>query len=162
MSGPPPPLQVTRVFEVALYAADLDAMADFYTRVLGLEVITRFGDRGFALRCGGTALLVFDPARTRDDEEMVPKHGSTGAGHVAFPATAEELPQWREHLAACGIPIEREVTWPSGGTSLYVRDPAGNSVELAPPTLWGGLGFDAVAGSPPSRERLVVSRSSGT
>jgi catechol 2,3-dioxygenase-like lactoylglutathione lyase family enzyme len=27
--------------------------------------------------------------------------------------------------------------WPAGGRSLYIRDPAGNLVELAPPTLWG-------------------------
>jgi hypothetical protein len=38
------------------------------------------------------------------------------------------------------VEIEREVDWDEGGTSLYVRDPAGNSVELAPPTIWGGLG----------------------
>lgn len=134
-------IRAGHVFEAALYASDLDAMAEFYGRVFGLDVISRFGGRGLALRCGGTALLVFDPARTREDEEMVPKHGASGAGHVAFLATAEDLPRWQEHLAACGVPIEREVTWPAGGMSIYVRDPAGNSVELAPPTLWGGLGF---------------------
>ena len=36
------------------------------------------------------------------------------------------------------LDVEMEVEWPEGGRSLYVRDPAGNSVELAPPTLWGG------------------------
>ena len=35
-----------------------------------------------------------------------------------------------------GVAIEAEVEWPSGGRSLYFRDPAGNVVELAPPTLW--------------------------
>ena len=34
-----------------------------------------------------------------------------------------------------------EVPWPEGGRSIYFRDPAGNSLELAPPTLWGG-GWD--------------------
>ncbi len=34
-----------------------------------------------------------------------------------------------------------EVNWDQGGTSLYFRDPAGNSIELAPPTLWGGWEF---------------------
>jgi hypothetical protein len=38
------------------------------------------------------------------------------------------------------VPIEREIEWDEGGTSIYVRDPAGNSVELAPPTIWGGIG----------------------
>jgi predicted ester cyclase/catechol 2,3-dioxygenase-like lactoylglutathione lyase family enzyme len=155
MAPAQPPLHATRLFEVAIYGPDLEALADFYARVLGLQVITRFSDRGFALRCGGTALLVFNPSRTRGDDDSVPKHGATGAGHIAFLATAEDLPRWREHLEACHVAIEREVTWPAGGTSIYVRDPAGNSVELAPPTLWGGLGFEAVTGAPP-RERLAA------
>jgi catechol 2,3-dioxygenase-like lactoylglutathione lyase family enzyme len=35
-----------------------------------------------------------------------------------------------------GVEIEAEVTWPSGGQSIYFRDPAGNSVELATPQTW--------------------------
>ena len=44
---------------------------------------------------------------------------------------------WRAHLAAHNVAIEMEVNWEQGGTSIYFRDPAGNSVELAPLTLWG-------------------------
>jgi hypothetical protein len=29
------------------------------------------------------------------------------------------------------------VRWPRGGRSLYVRDPGGNSIELASPRIWG-------------------------
>jgi catechol 2,3-dioxygenase-like lactoylglutathione lyase family enzyme len=35
------------------------------------------------------------------------------------------------------ITIEAEVTWPNGGRSLYFRDPAGNSLEIASPSIWG-------------------------
>ena len=28
--------------------------------------------------------------------------------------------------------------WPNGARSLYFRDPAGNSVEIAEPRLWFG------------------------
>ena len=45
---------------------------------------------------------------------------------------------WRKQLREAGIPIEREVDWDEGGRSLYFRDPAGNIVELAPLTIWGG------------------------
>jgi hypothetical protein len=41
-------------------------------------------------------------------------------------------------LRQAAIPIEREVEWEEGGHSIYFRDPAGNVVELAPPSLWGG------------------------
>jgi hypothetical protein len=56
---------------------------------------------------------------------------------MAFVVPPAELDDWRRHLASCGVPIETEVNWPEGGCSLYFRDPAGNSIELAPPTLWG-------------------------
>jgi catechol 2,3-dioxygenase-like lactoylglutathione lyase family enzyme len=67
----------------------------------------------------------------------IPGHGTAGAGHLAFAVEADDLPAWREHLKKCRVPIESEVDWPSGGRSIYFRDPAGNSLELAPPTLWG-------------------------
>ena len=49
---------------------------------------------------------------------------------------ASEAPAWRAWLREQGVEIEREVGWPGGGLSLYFRDPAGNSLELATPTLW--------------------------
>jgi catechol 2,3-dioxygenase-like lactoylglutathione lyase family enzyme len=49
----------------------------------------------------------------------------------------EDIPTWREHLGQNGVEIEMEVTWPSGGHSLFFRDPAGNSVELTTPQTWG-------------------------
>jgi catechol-2,3-dioxygenase len=50
------------------------------------------------------------------------------------------LASWREHLHAHNVPVEAEVQWPGGGASLYVRDPAGNSIELVTPELWGQSG----------------------
>ena len=41
------------------------------------------------------------------------------------------MERWRTLLQEAGVPIEAEVRWPGGGRSLYVRDPAGNSIELA-------------------------------
>ncbi|MGH7447107.1 MAG: VOC family protein, partial [Longimicrobiales bacterium] len=70
----------------------------------------------------------------------IPEHGAVGAGHFAFVIEDDERDGWREHLTRHGVVIEREVDWQDGGASIYVRDPAGNSVELAPPTIWGGLG----------------------
>jgi catechol 2,3-dioxygenase-like lactoylglutathione lyase family enzyme len=131
-------LRAERIFETCLYAADLAATVDFYRRVLGLEVISDFSPRGVVLRCGAGALLLFDPDETKKAHPRMPSHGTEGIGHVAFLATEEELPAWREHLAQCGVEIETEVTWEVGGRSIYFRDPGGNVVELAPPTLWGG------------------------
>ena len=130
---------VRGLLEVAIYGPDLAALERFYRTVFGLELITRAGDRLVALRCGHSTVLLFDPAVSRV-RGAIPEHGPSGAGHIAFVIEDQERPAWREHLARCGVPIEKEIQWEDGGGSIYVRDPAGNSVELAPPTIWGGLG----------------------
>ena len=81
--------------------------------------------------------------RTRDrvqghDANPFPEHGARGPGHIAFAMAPQQIPEWRKHLEEANIAIEAEVTWPSGGFSLYFRDPAGNSVELATPQVWEG------------------------
>jgi catechol 2,3-dioxygenase-like lactoylglutathione lyase family enzyme len=67
----------------------------------------------------------------------VPPHGAHGPGHVCFRATADEIERWRGHLEKNGVAIEADFVWPSGGRSIYFRDPAGNSLEFAEPKIWG-------------------------
>ncbi|HRQ13840.1 MAG TPA: VOC family protein [Promineifilum sp.] len=131
-------MKATQIFETVLYASDLAAAERFYADVLGLEIISRFGI-ALAFRCTGGVLLIFEPDKAALPNRGVPSHGTHGAGHLAFAATAGELDGWRAQLQAHGVAIEMEVNWEMGGTSIYFRDPAGNSIELAPPTLWGRL-----------------------
>lgn len=131
-----PPSRVPGILETSLYGPDLDALEDFYRDVVGLTTISRFGTRGAAMRCGRGVLLLFDPRESEESEGPVPPHGARGAGHVAFQVAHEALPAWRAHLASCGVDIEADVEWESG-RSVYFRDPAGNSVELATSDIWG-------------------------
>ncbi|HLS18222.1 MAG TPA: VOC family protein, partial [Paracoccaceae bacterium] len=71
-----------------------------------------------------------------DARVKVPPHGTKGDGHLCFAGTAEEIAGWREHLVREGIEIEADFTWPQGGRSIYFRDPAGNSIEIAEPRIW--------------------------
>ena len=55
---------------------------------------------------------------------------------------ATEIDAWRAHLEAKGVAIESDFLWPNRdeakrGRSIYFRDPAGNSVEIAEPRIWG-------------------------
>lgn len=127
------------ILETVLYADDLDAAEAFYTRVFGLPVVTRLAGKFVFLRCGQSMLLVFDPAQSAapNPENPIPWHGATGPGHVCFAATAEEMDGWQAHFEALGIAVEADHSWPSGARSLYVRDPAGNSVEIGEPRMWG-------------------------
>ena len=133
---------ISRVLEACLYATNLDAAERFYVDVLGLERYSAMPGRHVFFRCGAGMFLVFNPARTSGEPSLVggalvPAHGATGPGHVAFAVADADIPAWRARLDAAGVAIESEVTWPRGGRSLYLRDPAGNCVELASPKLWG-------------------------
>lgn len=129
-------MRISRVLETCLYVDDVEAAQQFYTRVLGLEVYSRAGERHVFFRCGDAMFLLFNPEKTVQPGGMVPPHGATGAGHVAFAVSSDEIAVWRERLGGEGVAVEAEVPWPSGGQSLYFRDPAGNSIELATPAIW--------------------------
>jgi catechol 2,3-dioxygenase-like lactoylglutathione lyase family enzyme len=130
-------MQAKAIFETVLYGDDLSAAERFYRDVLRLRVISR-NELLLAFECGAGVLLVFDPRKSSLPGREVPSHGTSGVGHIAFAARPEDLPAWREQLRQAGIAIESEVEWKESGRSIYFRDPAGNIVELAPPTLWGG------------------------
>jgi len=135
-------VSIEGVLETCLYARDLDAAERFYAGTLGLEVFAREPERHVFFRCGAGMLLVFDPERTATAPGQVqgvtvPAHGAHGPGHVCFRIAADALAAWRDRLAGAGLVVEAEIAWPRGGLSLYVRDPAGNSVELAPAGIWG-------------------------
>ncbi len=128
------------VLETALYARDLDAARDFYHRVLGLEVVLEQAGRHVFFRVAGGMLLVFDPdaaAAPGEGPLAAPAHGAEGPGHVCLGAPGDALTAWEAWLSAHGVAIEARITWPNGARSIYVRDPAGNSVEFAEPFLWG-------------------------
>ena len=135
-------VKAKQVYETVLYASNLDQAATFYVEGLGLKLIHESElFLVFEIEPAESHLLVFDPAKSIEAGRDVPSHGATGEGHIAFLADEPELPAWRERLATAGIEIEKEVLWDdgNGGTSIYVRDPAGNSVELAPSSLWSRL-----------------------
>jgi catechol 2,3-dioxygenase-like lactoylglutathione lyase family enzyme len=121
-----------RVYETVLYAADLGVAVGFYRDVLGLRQVD---DGAFRLD-DGAMLLLFDPSASSQPGRLVPSHGAVGVGHVALSVGGGELDAWREELRARGVELEQEKEWPRGGRSIYVRDPAGNSVELVEGDLW--------------------------
>lgn len=148
----------TGIYETILYGEDLGAMERFYREVVGLRMVSRVEERSRGFRVSASQmLLVFRASVTRLGHPMVPTHGATGEGHVAFSIEPGTYEAWRERLADAGIAIEKEVCWPAPGEprpgggrgegrgegecvarSIYVRDPAGNSVEFVEGQIWPG------------------------
>lgn len=129
------------ILEAAVYVEDLDATEAFYGGLLGLERLTRRDGRHVFFRCGEGVILTFIAQATREppDPEAalpVPPHGAVGPGHVCLAADAEDLNEWERHLRDNNVDIEADFFWPNGARSIYLRDPAGNSVEIADKTLW--------------------------
>jgi catechol 2,3-dioxygenase-like lactoylglutathione lyase family enzyme len=132
--------RVSHVLETSLYVESLERARDFYAAALGFEVFLE--DRRMVAMGvpGGGVLLLFRKGGSAQASETpfgtIPAHDGDGRLHLAFAIPRGELDRWESHLAAQGIEIESRITWARGGTSLYFRDPDGNSVEVATPGLW--------------------------
>ncbi|EKX58314.1 VOC family protein [Cereibacter sphaeroides] len=136
MTHPP----ILGTLESALYVPDLAAAEAFYGDLIGLPVVTRAEGRHVFFRVGEGVLLVFNPAETEvpggNPDLPVPPHGMRGQGHYCFAVPPEALDLWRQRMEAGGIEIEADFHWPNGARSVYVRDPGGNSIEFADPSIW--------------------------
>lgn len=125
------------VLETVLYADDLDAARRFYAGVLGLPPASAGSDLMIAFRTGpGSVLLVFDPSVSGVSGRDVPSHGASGEGHVALLIDEGSYTEWLAALSDAGVPVEQEIDWGNGVRSIYMRDPARNSVELITGDLW--------------------------
>ena len=130
-------MEIQGVIETAIYVDDLDQTEFFYRTILGLTVIAKEPGRHVFFHVGASdVLLAFIAEATLKGDQRTP-HGAKGPGHFALGIQAIALDAWRQKLQESGVAIEDEVEWPRGGKSIYFRDPAGNSVELVTPGVWG-------------------------
>ena len=129
-------MKLAQLLETVLYAADLEAAESFYTKLLGRSPYHREAGRFVFYKLEEAMFLLFNPEATSGPNQGLPSHGTTGPGHVCFRIGPDELAAWKQRLSELGIPIELEHEWPNQTVSLYFRDPVGNSVELAPWSIW--------------------------
>jgi catechol 2,3-dioxygenase-like lactoylglutathione lyase family enzyme len=132
--------KLSRVLETALYVADLDRAAAFYSDVMGLPCI-HADHRMRAYDVGGNGvLLLFPQGGSLQPIETpggsIPPHDGAGPMHVAFSIGRDELEAWQDHLQRAGVDLEGRTEWPRGGVSVYFRDPDDHLLEIATPGLW--------------------------
>jgi catechol 2,3-dioxygenase-like lactoylglutathione lyase family enzyme len=133
--------RISGILETSLYVDDLPRAIEFYRDLFGFEFFFQ-EPRMCALGVpGGQVLLLFQRGGSLEPSPgpeggFIPPHNGEGALHLCFAIPLRELTAWETHLRERGIALESRLRWPAGGTSLYFRDPEGNSLEVATPGLW--------------------------
>lgn len=126
---------IKQVLETCLYVDDLGAAEAFYQNVLELNLYSKQTDRHLFFSLESQMLLLFKSESTLK-KETLPTHGTIGPGHVAFGVEQSEIETWEKKLIDKKIEIELVHRWPNGVSSIYFRDPAGNSIEITNKSIW--------------------------
>lgn len=123
-------MKITALDHLVLTVRDLAATCDFYARVLGMEVVVSDGGR-YALHFGAQKINLHEAGKEFEPKAIVPTPGS---GDLCF-LTDLPLADVIAHVETCGVAI-LEGPVPRAGargpmTSIYLRDPDGNLIEIA-------------------------------
>ncbi len=109
---------------------ELGRAEQFYTAVLGLNVVARFGDQ-VLLRCGTQNLALFKVARPplSSDERRSRISHPLGRGHHAFKINRADFHEAAKRLEAAGVEVAPVIDW-GDHDCRYFLDPDGNLLEL--------------------------------
>jgi catechol 2,3-dioxygenase-like lactoylglutathione lyase family enzyme len=133
-------LRFEKIVETCIYSPDLKNMKDFYVNSLGLDLVSEEEGRHVFLKVGKSMLLIFNPQNTRlAANSTFPTHGTIAPPssiHFALEIEQGDYEAARNILTQNGISIEKEMSWGSGGKSMYFRDPVGNLVEIVTKGQW--------------------------
>ncbi|MGQ7247978.1 VOC family protein [Halomonas sp. V046] len=117
---------------LVITVTDISRAVDFYSRVLGLDVRYRDGER-VDLMLGDTALRLHWTATDIQPRAATPTPGSLDI------CLRSQLPldEVQRHLTALSVDIELGPVPRQGASgqieSLYLRDPDGNLIEISRP-----------------------------
>jgi catechol 2,3-dioxygenase-like lactoylglutathione lyase family enzyme len=111
--------EVKGISETVLYVDNMHRSVAFYHRLFGFSVMTSSG-RLSALRVAPFQVL------------LIARKGATANPNI-FPSgtvPSGQLNEWRTTLKLHSVEVESEIDWPTGGQSLYFRDPDQHCIEL--------------------------------
>lgn len=123
-------MNIEQLDHLVLTVADVEASTTFYGRVLGMEPVT-FGEGRRALAFGNQKINLH-PAT----QPFEPHAGTLAPGSADLCLLAGvSIPDVLDHLRRCGVAVEAGPVRRTGArgamTSIYIRDPDGNLIELS-------------------------------
>jgi catechol 2,3-dioxygenase-like lactoylglutathione lyase family enzyme len=123
-------MKLERLDHFGIEVAELKRAERFYTEVLGLSVVARFGDQ-VLLQCGEQNLALFQVPRaplTPDERRNRISH-PLGKGHHAFRVSRPDFEVARKHLAEAGVETAATIDW-GDHDCMYFLDLDGNLLEI--------------------------------
>jgi catechol 2,3-dioxygenase-like lactoylglutathione lyase family enzyme len=125
-------MRVVSLDHLVLTVRSVEATCSFYTRVLGMSVVT-FDEGRKALAFGSQKMNLHEQGKEFEPKAERPTPGSADLCFLTDVPLAEVV----GHLEALGVPL---VAGPVGRTgavgpirSVYFRDPDGNLIEVSVP-----------------------------
>ncbi|XP_042732623.1 glyoxalase domain-containing protein 5 [Lagopus leucura] len=126
----PPPCFIQRLDHLVLTVKSIEDTVAFYSKVLGMEVVTFKGNRK-ALRFGNQKFNLHEVGKEFEPKARCPVPGSADICLI----TEASLDNLLGHLKACGVIIEEGPVARTGAvgpiTSVYFRDPDENLIEVS-------------------------------
>ena len=123
-------MHIDRLDHLVLTVASIEAAAEFYTRVLGMEAVT-FGAGRTALTFGTSKINLHEAGKEFEPKARRPTPGSADICLIVEDGITEVMAE----LAAAGVDTEEGPVPRTGATgpitSCYLRDPDGNLIELS-------------------------------
>ena len=122
------------VVSVRYMVADVEAAVDFYTRILGFEILTNFPPAFADVARGPLRLLLSGPLSSAG--RPMPDGAKPGPGgwnriHLIVGDLGAEV----ERLRAAGACFRNDIVSGPGGKQILLEDPSGNVVELFQPAF---------------------------
>ncbi|KFV99323.1 Glyoxalase domain-containing protein 5, partial [Eurypyga helias] len=126
----PLPCFIQHLDHLVLTVKSIEDTVGFYSKVLGMEVVTFKGNRK-ALRFGNQKFNLHEAGKEFEPKARCPTPGSADICLI----TKVPLDQLLDHLKACGVIIEEGPVSRTGAvgpiTSIYFRDPDENLIEVS-------------------------------
>lgn len=123
-------ISIDKMDHLVLTVTDVERAVKFYEQVLGMSAVTLPGGR-WAMRFGQQTVKLHAADELVDPTAM---HPVPGAANLCF-IVANAIAEVQDHLRANDVRIEEGPVSRTGAlgsiTSLYVRDPDGNLIEMA-------------------------------
>ncbi len=125
-------MRLLQLDHLVLTVNDIQTSCDFYTTILGMEVVT-FGDNRKALRFGEQKINLHQAGQEFEPKAAQPTPGSADLCFL----TETPLDDIILHLGSYGLRVEEGPVLRTGATgpiiSIYIRDPDQNLIEIANP-----------------------------